>query len=153
MRLRDNGYLLPFELICLGLTITSCYMGACYWPMCPADVYIPRYVFFNGAIATFSVCVEIMDSLWKLFLRNANGVRRYFCAFGIGWIALITTLIEMIQFYTMSYSFQKSEENYCNETFYWFVFYKNIAFGVLMFLIALIYIRTFNFYYFVDEYV
>ncbi|GBM76088.1 hypothetical protein AVEN_148227-1 [Araneus ventricosus] len=149
-RLRNRGYLLPFEMIWLAFAIACCYMGAYHWPMCPADVYIPRYVFFNGAIATFSVCVEIMDSLWKLLIRSRNDIRKYFCAFVLGWVAIITTLIEMTEFYTMSYSFHRNEENYCNETFYCFVYYKNIAFGVLVFLSAIIYIPSFDFYYYLD---
>ncbi|GBM76091.1 hypothetical protein AVEN_148230-1 [Araneus ventricosus] len=149
--IRNRGYLLPFEIIWLAYTIACCYMGAYHWPMCPADVYIPRYVFFNGAIATFSVCVEIMDSLWKLLIRSPNDIRKYFCAFGLGWVAVITTFIEMIEFYTMSCSFHRYEENYCNETFYWFVYYKNIAFGVLVFLTAIIYIPSFDFYYYLRD--
>ncbi|KAF8788847.1 hypothetical protein HNY73_006849 [Argiope bruennichi] len=151
LRLRRAGYLLPFEIICLVFTITCCFMGAYNWPLCPADVYIPRYVFFNGAIATLSVCVRSMNSLWTLVLHRSEEFLRYMCAFLLGWVAIVMTLIEMTEFYTMSYSFHKREENYCNEVFYWFVYYKNIVFGVIMTLTALLYIPGLSVYYYADR--
>ncbi|KAF8788849.1 hypothetical protein HNY73_006849 [Argiope bruennichi] len=125
--------------------------GAYNWPLCPADVYIPRYVFFNGAIATLSVCVRSMNSLWTLVLHRSEEFLRYMCAFLLGWVAIVMTLIEMTEFYTMSYSFHKREENYCNEVFYWFVYYKNIVFGVIMTLTALLYIPGLSVYYYADR--
>ncbi|XP_055925756.1 uncharacterized protein LOC129957467 isoform X1 [Argiope bruennichi] len=125
--------------------------GAYNWPLCPADVYIPRYVFFNGAIATLSVCVRSMNSLWTLVLHRSEEFLRYMCAFLLGWVAIVMTLIEMTEFYTMSYSFHKREENYCNEVFYWFVYYKNIVFGVIITLTALLYIPGLSVYYYADR--
>ncbi|CAL1300833.1 unnamed protein product [Larinioides sclopetarius] len=106
--------------------------GALHCGTCPANEVVPHLVYMTGIAGLFLSGLHIS---YQFTIDQKKELRD-----GIKTFQIITAkllIIEMGLFFTMSPSFENSE-NYCDETFYNYTFYTNIAAAGIVFLSVLL---------------
>ncbi|CAL1300832.1 unnamed protein product [Larinioides sclopetarius] len=125
-------FILVMEILLSLVPLSAFCMGALHCGTCPANEVVPHLVYMTGIAGLFLSGLHIS---YQFTIDQKKELRD-----GIKTFQIITAkllIIEMGLFFTMSPSFENSE-NYCDETFYNYTFYTNIAAAGIVFLSVLL---------------
>ncbi|GBM30565.1 hypothetical protein AVEN_27604-1 [Araneus ventricosus] len=120
------------EILLSIVPISAFFMGAIHIGTCPANEGVTYLVYITGIAGVFLIGCHIAYNFTK---DRKEEIRNGIKTFQI--ITAILLMLEMFIFYSMSPSFENSE-NYCDETFYNYTFYMNIAAAGIVFLSVLL---------------
>ncbi|XP_055925769.1 uncharacterized protein LOC129957474 [Argiope bruennichi] len=121
-KFQSIGDYLLLILVMMG-AVSTLAVGSYYINRCPANWLLPYLVLLIGLMGTIFT-FYIISNLRGGYFKNPEKVEIVGKLFY--WYLGMALLIEILQFFHMSVSFDVSSENYCNEWFYFYAGFLNM---------------------------